>query len=246
MNIISSGTALQAAGGITQGEFYFDGSDYYQMTEKGLIRLTHTSGATFTSPTLTGATITSPTISAPTITGGLTSDVLQAATHGAGAIGTSSFGAPKTYIRTENGDIITTIKIDLTGLSSISDDNDVIGIKAGAPVSYLMQYVAATHGVIYKGEMTCLEVPTAAANPCTDIDLLSSTGATGAFDTDGAGYTAVVTAGGAWTLGLKKDLTAIPTANHYLYLCDGATHTAESVFTGGQFLIKFYGHAVLA
>jgi hypothetical protein len=109
-----------------------------------------------------------------------------------------------------------------------------------------MRYVVATHGIIYKGEMSCLEVPTAASNPCLDIDLLSSTAATGAYNVDGASYTAVVTAGGNWTLGLTKSLTAVPTADHYLYLCDGATHTDASVFTGGQFLIKFYGHAVLA
>lgn len=237
---------------IPQGDYYDDGTDLWIMSKQGLQRVTDVGSSTFTSPTINTPTITSPTISAATltgvttITGAVTSDVLQAATHGAGAIGTSSFGAPKTYIRTENGVIITTIKVDLTGLTSKSDDNDVIGIKTAAPVSYLMRYVAATHGIIYKGEMICLEVPTASANPCTDIDLLSDAAATGAYDTDGAAYTAVVTAGGNWTLGMKKDLTAIPTANHYLYLCDGATHTAESEFTGGQFIIKFYGHAVLA
>lgn len=178
------------------------------------------------------------------VTGAVTTNVLQAATHGPGAIGTSSFGAPKTYIRTENGEIITTIKVDLTGLGSKSDDNDVIGLTAGG-AAYLLRYVVATHGIIYKGEMSCIELPTAAANPALDIDLLSSTAATGAYDTDGAAYTAVVTAGGNWTLGLTKSLTAVPTANHYLYLADGATHTAESVFTGGQFLIKLYGHPVL-
>ena len=61
----------------------------------------------------------------------------------------------------------------------------------------------------------------------------------------GAAPITVTAGGGAWTLGLTKSLTAIPTANHYLYLCDGATHTAPSVFTGGQFVIKFYGHPAL-
>ena len=243
-NVITSAEAL---GGIPTGDFYYDGTDLWIQTNRGLERVTDVGSSTFVSPTITSPTITAPTITGTTtITGEITSNVLQAATHGAGAIGTSSFGAPKTYIRTENGDIITTIKIDLTGLSSKSDDNDVIGIETDTPASYLIRYVAATHGIVYKGEMICLEVPTASSNPCLDIDLLSSTAATGAYDTDGAGYTAVVTAGGNWTLGLRKELTAVPTANHYLYLCDGATHTAASVFTGGQFLIKFYGHAVLA
>lgn len=237
-NVITSAEAL---GGIPIGDYYNDGTDLWIQTARGLERITNVNGTAFSSPT-----IASPTISAPTLTGEITSYALQSATHAAGAIGTSSFGAPKTYIGTENGDIVTTIKIDLTGLKSKSDDNDVIGIEADAPASYIWRYVAATHGIVYKGEMICLEVPTAAANPCLDIDLLSDAAADGAYDTDGAAYTAVVTAGGNWTLGLKKDLTAIPTANHYLYLCDGATHTAASVFTGGQFLIKFYGHAVLA
>src|SRR5574343_581896 len=119
-------TSAEALGGMTQGDYYFDGTDYHLMTEKGLIRVTYLGSGSFTSPTLASPIITSPTISAPTITGEITSNALQATEHGAGLIGTSSFGAPKTYRRTENGIIITTINFDLTGLASEGTTEDAI------------------------------------------------------------------------------------------------------------------------
>ena len=56
-------TSAEALGGITQGDYYFNGTDYFLMTEKGLTRLTHLGSATFTSPTITDGMLTSPILS---------------------------------------------------------------------------------------------------------------------------------------------------------------------------------------
>ena len=164
---------------------------------------------------------------------------------GAGAIGTGS--SPEVDIFKIADQIITTIKVDLTGLKSKSDDNDVIGLEADAPPAYLTKITTAINGLIHKTEMTCVELPTAAANPLLDIDLLSDAAADAGYDSDGAAYTAIITAGGNWAAGLTKTATAgtNPAADDYLYLCDGATHTAASVFTGGQFIIKLYGYQLI-
>ena len=173
---------------------------------------------------------------------GARTDAVEAATYGAGALSTAV--APKVQIRTVSGEIITTLKIDLTGLKSKSDVDDVIGVD-GVAKAYFIRIVTATHGFVYRGEMSCIELPTASTNVGLDIDLASEGVDTGAYDTDGNGYTSIIAAGGNWALGLTKTFLQGPLANEYIYLLTGATHTGDSVYTGGQFIIKFYGHPVL-
>jgi len=137
------------------------------------------------------------------------------------------------------GDIIrTSILIDLTGLGSSTTDLDIIGV--GASAAYLGQITAAKNGTILSGRMTCLEVPVGGAD---DIDLYAAVEPTGVFD--GAigdlTETALVTAGGAWSLGLTKALGAVPAADAYLYLTGGEAGTAAS-YTAGKFLIELDGY----
>jgi len=137
------------------------------------------------------------------------------------------------------GDIIkTSILIDLTGLSSSTTDLDIIG--QGTDPAYLGQITAAKNGTILTGRMTCLEVPVGGV---VDIDLYSATEATGVFDGKIADLaeTAIITAGGNWTLGAIKAFGAIPAANKYLYLTGGADGTAAA-YTAGKFLIELEGY----
>ena len=144
----------------------------------------------------------------------------------------------KSSVQRVGGIIKTSLLIDLTGLASSTTDLDIIGVGAGA--DYLGQITAAKNGTILTGRMTCLEVPAGGAD---DVDLYSATEATGVFDA-GIGTlaeTALVTAAGAWTLGLTKGLSAIPAANQYLYLCGGEAGTAAT-YTAGKFLIELEGY----
>jgi len=137
------------------------------------------------------------------------------------------------------GDIIkTSILIDLTGLSSSTTDLDIIG--QGTDPAYLGQITAAKNGTILTGRMTCLEVP---AGGIADIDLYSATEATGKFDdaVGGLAETAMITAGGNWTLAAVKAFGAVPAANSYLYLTGGAGGTAAA-YTAGKFLIELEGY----
>jgi hypothetical protein len=137
------------------------------------------------------------------------------------------------------GDIIkTSILIDLTGLSSSTTDLDIIG--KGTNPAYLGQITAAKNGTILTGRMTCLEVPVGGV---ADIDLYSATEATGVFDgaVGDLAETAIITAGGNWTLAAVKAFGAIPAANKYLYLTGGAGGTA-AVYTAGKFLIEIEGY----
>ena len=135
------------------------------------------------------------------------------------------------------GDFVkTSIYIDLTGAKSSTTDLDIIG-NSGA--SHIGQITAAVNGTIVGGTMTCLEVPTTGAD---DVDLYAATEGTGAFDGGVAALaeTALVTAGGAWTLGLTKAMSGLPDADQYLYLTCGEAGTVGT-YGAGKFLIELIG-----
>ena len=135
------------------------------------------------------------------------------------------------------GDFIkTSIYIDLTGAKSSTTDLDIIG-NSGA--SHIGQITAAVNGTIVGGTMTCLEVPTTGAD---DVDLYAATEGTGAFDGGVAALaeTALVTAGGAWTLGLTKAMSGLPVADQYLYLTCGEAGVVGT-YGAGKFLIELIG-----
>lgn len=135
----------------------------------------------------------------------------------------------------------TQIVLDMSTLIGSATDLDIIGESAAANCTW-GQLTTAINGALVAGKMTCLEVP---AGGTADIDLYSSNVATGVQDviitdvTLGT-ETALVTSGGAWTSGAAKGMTALPTANDYLYLTNGAA--AGGTFSAGKFLIEFFGY----
>jgi hypothetical protein len=133
--------------------------------------------------------------------------------------------------------IKTTILIDLTGLNGGGTADDIIG-KDGTAGSHLGQITAAVNGTIFAGEMKCLEAP---ATSNTDVNLNAATVATGAEDADVkalTGYAELLNAG-AWSVNTFKGLTALPAANTYLYLSNGAA--TAGTFSAGIFEITLWG-----
>ncbi len=163
----------------------------------------------------------------------------EAAEHGEGAIGTAV--DPATHRWTENGTIITEIKIDLTGLDSSGTENDVIGLLAGTP-AYVGRNVVAVNGIIYRVEMSCIELP---AGGDADIILVQGSAADEAFD-DTVANTAVLCDGTGDWVASETIINNAPviTTNYYYYLTQGATD--DATYTGGQVIIRTYGHALLS
>lgn len=165
------------------------------------------------------------------------SQVAIAATHAAGVIGTGV--APATYRHTENGVIITEIKVDLEGLASVATANDVIGLAAGG-VAYLAQYTTAAFGIVFKIEQICVETPAGGDN---DVNIVLNSSAT--LEEDSAGGVAYgVNAGDAVAGQVVQNLVQGLTANHYFYLTAGTGDTAAA-YTAGQFIFRIHGHPVL-
>jgi len=164
------------------------------------------------------------------------SQIAVAAEHGAGAIGTGV--APATYRRTENGIIITEIKIDLTDLNSGGAANDAIGLVA-TDGCYIGRNVVATNGIIFKAELICLEVP---AGGDTDINVVENTLAD--IQEDEAAGTDYLINGGTMSAGLSVvNLDPAITANDYWYLASGGT--TNDTYTAGQLIFRTFGHALL-
>lgn len=165
---------------------------------------------------------------------------VEAAEHGAGAIGTSSFGAPQTYRWIENGIIVTQIKFDLTGLASVATANDVIGLSAGG-AAYIGRNVVATNGVIFKTSIAVLETPTGGDN---DVNVVTNASAVLAYDGAG-GTTYLVGDLGDLLVGKSvENLVPALTEGDYFYLTAGTGDTAAA-YTAGQYIVTLYGHAVL-
>jgi hypothetical protein len=145
-----------------------------------------------------------------------------------------------------NGEIVTTILLDIEGLLVSGTTRDIIG-EDGAAASYITQITTAVNGIVYKVEMMCIEVP-AGSNTTADIDLAGNSNslAEDALHTSGGGTsTVIIAAGEAWTIGMRKE-TAVstdlsPLIDDYLYIANGSGANSGGTFTAGKFVIKLYG-----
>jgi len=163
-----------------------------------------------------------------------------------------SIGPPTTRITSLNGEIITTITIDLTDLSANNSVGKVIGnadLAADNPAAdaqaQLLTYNTDTHGILYKVQMSCLELPANSGTDLKDFDLIMVDDVMEAGNNaSGAGSAVVILAGGGNTAaGTTQESLACgaPTDDQFLYICDGATSSATK-FTAGKLVIRLYGH----
>ena len=149
------------------------------------------------------------------------------------------------YVSKVNGEIITTILVDIEGLVVSGTALDIIG-EDGVAAAYITQITTAVNGIIYRAEMACIEAP-AGTNTTADIDLgaNNSSKAEDAKYTQGGGAIALIAAGEAWTAGMYKTTTAgtdfSGLADDYLYLANGSGANSGGTYTAGKFIIKLYG-----
>ena len=165
----------------------------------------------------------------------------------ANATGGGFDGAAKETVTVANinGEIVTTILLDITGLLVSGTTRDIIG-EDGAAASYITQITTAVNGIVYKVEMMCIEAP-AGSNTTADIDLVGNSHslAEDALWSSAGTTTTLIAAGEAWTVGMRKE-TAVSTdlsalVDDYLYLANGSGANSGGTFTAGQFVIKLYG-----
>ena len=162
----------------------------------------------------------------------------EAMTAGTG-ITTGTGTVYQAWINEEGPLTKTTIFVDLTGLNS-SAAGDIIGVNSAANCHF-GQYNFEINGDPVRGCISCVEAP-ATGEP--DIDVIAADEATGTEDAAYSGLTneVVLQAAAAdyTVVGTRKDFTAMPGDNQYLYLsCSGGGDAAT--YTAGQFLLEFWG-----
>lgn len=169
---------------------------------------------------------------------------LKSITAGAGLASTDTQSLPQTRVSQVNDEIVTTITMNLKGLDHSNNLGDIIGLGAGGAAA-LLQYKTATHGILYKTEISCLSIPTASSNPCLDFDIISDDVGTLVEDQGPSTSNVTVHESGApvATGTTIRDTTALPPANNqFLYLCVGAAPGGAATHTGGKLVIRLFGH----
>ena len=164
---------------------------------------------------------------------------------GAGADG--SAGGITTTIQKINGEIITTMLVDIHGLLCSGTAKDIIG-EDGASAAYITRILPAKNGTVYKCEMACIEAPVG-SNTSLDIDLVSSTHSLAedvVYDSGaGSQELSLIAAGANWTKGMRKisavGLNWTNLAQDYIYLANGSGANSGGTYSAGKFIIKFYG-----
>ena len=183
-----------------------------------------------------------------------------ASTDASGAgLQSGSITAPALRTTTINGEIITTITLDLENLSGSNEpvQGRIIGNaeanKDGDSPAYLFQYKEADHGLIYKIELSCIETPV------SNTGNLNFTLSGSTLGTYGHGE---VPSGDPYTIwsmsGSIEEAQTVSSAmsgsnrrsvdcsdDSYIYMVNGRPGTAgtKGKYTAGKLIWRFYGHA---
>jgi hypothetical protein len=158
-------------------------------------------------------------------------------------------GATLTNVANVNGEIITTILVDLTGLHNDGGIKDVIG-ENGVAAAYITKITSAVNGFVYKAEMNCVETPASSGTTQVDIDLVGNTASlTQGADYDSGTSKLIIDSDGDFAVGRYSDSLPSGTLtsglhNYYLYLAAGHATGDDAEFTAGRFIIKLYGCVV--
>ena len=170
----------------------------------------------------------------------------KTSTAGSG-LQSGSIDAPVTRVSNIAGDIVTTIQLDLENLSGSSDAGLCIGNAeaaiAGSSPAFLYEHSNTTNGILYKIDISCLELPAGgAANK--DFDIEGAT--TGLFEhgdnPDDDPYTAYEMGGNIALQQTITDSTVNSSDGDFFYLTAGAAGAATAAkFTAGKLVIRFYG-----
>jgi len=158
-----------------------------------------------------------------------------------------------------NGEVITTLFIDFNGLTCPGTANQAIGTGSSTSPAYITRITTAKNGIVYRGEMICVEVGTG-SNISNVIDLVANTSDNidPGEDVTAGTSSVLINQGGAYNLGeirnfdsstLDTSATDNPSGTipdggmqgRYLYLSVGSGSQTGGAYTAGKYIIRLYG-----
>ena len=163
-----------------------------------------------------------------------------------------SVTGPVMRVQEVNGEVITTITLDLQGLSGSTSAGglQVMGnAESASDPAYLYQHQDSINGILYKAELSCIELITAGGGDNTRNFCLSAS----TLGTYGHGQVAasmgdpfcVMAPEAAITKGQTIVDTFVSSSdNAYVYIVNGVAATGSSggQYTGGKLVFRLYGH----
>jgi hypothetical protein len=164
------------------------------------------------------------------------------ATDPGAGFSTNSYDTNHGTIGQIQGEVITTLFLELNENTIVSSSapGDVIG-KDDAANAFFTQVTTAKNGIVYAGEIICVEVPTTGD---ADINVTAITNGTVAEDAAGeshANVKGVLANCGPQTLGLRTPFI-IPSGGiqgDHLYLTHGGS--TAGAYGAGKFIVRLFG-----
>jgi len=164
------------------------------------------------------------------------------------------------------GEVITTLFIELSGKTAVSTADRTIGIDGSSNPAFITQITTDKNGIVYRGEMICVEAGTGSGSVSNVIDLVANTSGSIAPGADASSSgTKLIDQGGTFTLAEMRtfDSSTISTStdsggdtttilnpagtipvngiqDQYLYLAVASSSTAGT-YTSGKYIIRLYG-----
>tara|TARA_Y100000114_G_C11735420_1_gene315871 strand:- start:160 stop:1107 length:948 start_codon:yes stop_codon:yes gene_type:complete len=190
--------------------------------------------------------------------GHIQSDTTNAVDAGAGSPTVSS------NIGEVNSEIISTFFIDLAdGSNTVACPGTIhqaIGIASSTTPAYFTQITTAKNGIVYRGEIICVEAPTGTGTTGQINLVANSVGTIDLGEDTTAGTSDIIMnhASGEFTLAEVRnfDSSTLDTAgsnnpqgginaggiqDHYLYLAPNSSSQAGGNYDSGKFLIRLFG-----
>ena len=172
-----------------------------------------------------------------------------------GLAGTDSVA--KSFINILGGEYVTTFNIDLTGMKMENDDDKptIIAKDNETSNTSIIQLTDSNNGSIYKVDLVCLEVPSAAmtnsnigfafsvtanlnqGSDITEGNMTSNYGVLLGTDFNNIYTTSTTQTKNSWQF---ASMTTTTLSNKYIYIVANSTNQAHT-FTAGRFLIRLYG-----
>lgn len=139
------------------------------------------------------------------------------------------------------GEVITSIFLDIhaLGLSSGTHAKDAIGIADSSNPAYFTQITQTKNGVVYAGELICVEEPVGGD---TSIGVFANTSGSIAPDANASeDSNHEICAASTQTLGKRTafTITSGGNQNDYLYLVQGGT--TDAAYSAGKFIVRLFG-----